>query len=351
MDQKELQEKIALYYSKLPQKVQEMFSSMGWLETLKTISQKYNLNDEQIETLGTETTLVLLGIIHLVEYEENITNELKLSVDSTDKMLMEIEESIIKTIRPQLVEAFEANKKGEIEQVPEIEQKLNGSFEKFPKGIEDIVKKSNYQAILYDIAKGYNLTVAQMDILEKAITDLIIGKTHPDEFENYLKSDLKVPSETVGKLVKDINEKIFLKIRELLKLMNTPRGNSPLEEYPSGGGGQTYPPHSDFGRSTPQEGNSDTKVLNTAGIEIIPQRLQQLELEAGKIPENREDILNKIEKPEAVHPILVEKLSGSVQTGVTKTEHSLENLTRPANEASLPIPQKPKVDPYREIPE
>src|SRR3989344_8884181 len=102
MDQKELQEKIALYYSKLPPKAQEVFSGMAWLETLKAISQKYGLTEKQIETLGTETTLVLLGIIHLVEYEEALTNELGLPRNSTDKMVQEIQESIIKEIRPEL---------------------------------------------------------------------------------------------------------------------------------------------------------------------------------------------------------------------------------------------------------
>ena len=94
---------------------------MQWLETLKTISQKYGLNEKQIETLGTETTLVLLGIIHLVEYEEILTNELELPRDSIERILTEIETSIIKNIRPQLVLAFEENKKLETEGNPENE--------------------------------------------------------------------------------------------------------------------------------------------------------------------------------------------------------------------------------------
>src|SRR3989344_953416 len=102
MNKEELQQNIALFYSKLPPNAQALFSSMQWLETLKTISQKYGLNEKQIETLGTETTLVLLGIIHLVEYEEALTNELGLPRNSTDKMVQEIQESIIKEIRPEL---------------------------------------------------------------------------------------------------------------------------------------------------------------------------------------------------------------------------------------------------------
>ena len=73
--------------------------------------------------------------------------------------------------------------------------------------------------------------------------------------------------------------------------------------------------------------------------------------------ENREDMLKKIEKPEEVHPILAQKLSGVLQTPVVKTEHTLENITKAGAPTGAGIPtenveiEKPKIDPYREIPE
>ena len=349
MDQKELQEKIALYYSKLPPNVQAVFSSMSWLETLKEISQRYGLNQQQIETLGTETTLVLLGIIHLVEYEEALTNELGLSRNSAEKILMEIEESIIKNIRPQLVLAFEANKKSETEKTPNVEQKLDARFKKLPKEIENIIKESNYQETLYNIAKEHNLTVLQMGSLETTVIDLIVGAIHPEEFENYLEKNLELPLETVRKIANDVNEKIFLKIRELLKLMNTPEGEIPSVE-----------------KTTEETQNNETQVLNSAGVEIVPEKL---ELGTAEKPtENREDILEKIEKPETInkmtnyelqidnkeetHPILAQKLSGSLQTGVVKTEHTLQNLSSNDKEnLTTTTSKKPKIDPYREVPE
>ncbi len=64
MDKEELQKKIAEYYLKLPKEAQEVFSSMKWLETLKNICEKYSLDENQIKTLGIETSLILLGIVH-----------------------------------------------------------------------------------------------------------------------------------------------------------------------------------------------------------------------------------------------------------------------------------------------
>ena len=114
MDQKKLQQQIAYYYSKLPLDAQNMFSSMKWLETLKVISIKYALNDKQIETLGTETTLVLLGIIHPEDYEETLVNELDLSIESVEKIFIEINESVLKPIRRELTRIFIENTENEL---------------------------------------------------------------------------------------------------------------------------------------------------------------------------------------------------------------------------------------------
>ncbi len=123
MDQEQLQQKIAEYYAKLPNGVQTVFSSMKWLESLESLSTKYNLNESQKSTLGTETMLVLLGIIHLVEYENVLEKELEMPKVQFDKMLIEIDESILRTIRPQLSEAFKKNNEVAEEKVQKEEEK------------------------------------------------------------------------------------------------------------------------------------------------------------------------------------------------------------------------------------
>ncbi|MBI3305739.1 hypothetical protein HYZ82_01235, partial [Candidatus Nomurabacteria bacterium] len=289
MDQKELQEKIALYYSKLPPNAQQLFSSMNWLETLTNISQKYGLDEKQKETLGTETTLALLGIVHLVEYEETLTNKLGLSTNSAEKMFEEIEESIIKNIRPQLAQAFEANTNEETEKNPE-----------------------NYQAMLYAISKEYKLTVSQMDALEKAVTSFMEGKIEPDNFRRELEKNTALPPETINKLANDINEKIFKKIREdLKKITESPLARTVL--------------------ASPKENeneNGDKEVLDRAGIEVVPPPATAVDVRMEEL-QGREEMLNRIEKPGAInkimndqlritnekeeHPILAQKLSASVQ--------------------------------------
>ncbi len=110
MDQKELQQKIAEYYDKLPSDVQAIFSSMKWLETLETISTKYNLNEKQKETLATETTLLLLSILSPMEYADNLIKELEIADENIVKnILEEIDSSILKDIAPKLYETYNKN--------------------------------------------------------------------------------------------------------------------------------------------------------------------------------------------------------------------------------------------------
>src|SRR3989344_1405333 len=298
MDQKELQKQIALFYSRLPPNAQALFSSMEWLETLKKISQKYKLTDEQIETLGTETTLALLGIIHLVEYEEALTNELRLPRNLMDKMMLEIEETIIKTIRPQLVEAFEANKNAEAGESPDIESKLDERFERLPKETQNIVLESKYRTILYNIARSYNLNVEQTGILESAATSLVTGAIRPEEFENSLNKNLRLPSETIKKIVSEISEKIFKKIREEL-VKNTGK-KPPSLDYPAEDIVPVAPPTTST--ASEKATKEDSSILTSAGIEIVPEKL---ELEPAEKPlEKREEMLQKIEKPEPPLPPL-----------------------------------------------
>lgn len=134
MDEKELQKNIALYYSKLPPKLQEVFSSMKWLETLQKLATKHSLKNTQIETLGTETTLVLLGMTHLDEYEQTLWKELGLSKEFFKEILSEIKEYILTPILPQITEAFNKNT------APEIKKEENNIRVLNANGIKIITK-------------------------------------------------------------------------------------------------------------------------------------------------------------------------------------------------------------------
>ena len=330
MKPEELQQKIAEYYTKLPKEAQETFSSMQWLETLRIISIKYELSEQQIGVLSTETTLLLLGIISLAEYKDIIENELNTSKESLNKILIEINDSILKDILPKLEEAFDNNNR------------------------EPIEKESGYETTLYEISKKYNLTVSQMNVFGESVMNVVSGSSNSDKFIESLKN-LQLPADKIKDIVNDTNEKIFRKIRE--KLMENTKEEGPEE--------QSLKTPSEIAHADEKPIESREELLksieNPQPINIVTNKklqIDQKELPAGnsgelkeQIPEAnptnipKDTILGDIalgDKKETPS-ILMQKLSGSFQIPAVQTDHSLSNLSQDSMPNSIP-----KVDPYRE---
>jgi len=318
MNPEELQKQIALYYSKLTPELQVMFSSMDWLEALKKISTEYSLTDAQIETLGTETTLMLLGMVPLDEYEEKIKTEVGLPNEKTEKMLGEINEAILKDFQPQLVEVFANNVKGLAGDQSNIDENLDARFDKLPEETRKIILTLSYHEKLYTIAQANKLNVEQMGKLEEMTTDVLTGALHADMLEQRLINRLGVTTETIKKILNEINDKILRPLRERMEI--------------------------NFGKpkSVEAEIKPTENTPNPINIRIIKPQINTLELKSG---------------PPKPNPLILQKLSGSFQAPTTKTQYSLNNLSKPEARKqgeATPVPIKsypPKSDPYRINPE
>lgn len=311
MDQKELQKQIALYYSKLPADVQAVFAKMEWLETLKKLCEKYVLSNEQIQTLGTETTLLLLGIISVDEYESYVKN-LGLTLENTDKILTEINETVLKEVRPKLDDNFYANAKELAKQQGEIKEELDARFDKLSPDIRQVIMDVGYHTMLYAIAKSNKLDIPKMGILEEVTTSVIVGDLHPDQYEYTLRDKLDLSLEATQKIADEVNTKILKVIREKMEIY--------------------------YGKS--REGDDNLKNTDVApGIKIIKPDLTLPELESGN-PKNQEPKTIKIKT------ILDQKLTGEVKNQNIKTDYTLKNLPGVAQSNKTT-----NTDPYREIPE
>lgn len=220
MNKEQLQQKIAEYFGKLPKEAQVVFSSMVWMETLKSISTKYELNNNQIEILGTETTLVLLSIIPIEEYQKIIETELGLTKEITEKIIIEIDETILKTIKEDLSKTFEANAISLAEKEAPIVEKVpdfDPRFMSMPKDVQEAIARSNWKENLYKITQKHKLTVEQMGILEEITIKVIKNEIHPDKYEEELASKITIAKEDISNLVNDVNEDVLKKIRESMR--------------------------------------------------------------------------------------------------------------------------------------
>jgi len=217
-------------------------------------------------------------------------------------------------------------------------------FDALPESVQEVILSSNYQNTLIQIGQQFNLNVEQLGKLEVETTMTMMALVPMADFETELTHELGIDKEKGIQIVRDINEKVFLKIRDLLKLMNTPTGEEPTVDESVE---ETQIKVSRIDSMMPKkieikepEHNNEVQTFRNAGIEILP--------EENNLPVTEKLEIPTIQKPAPVVPtpsILAQKLSAPMQTPAVKTDHTLPNIT------PLSTPSKPAVDPYREIPE
>lgn len=288
-------------FDSMPQGLKDFIMSDSYEETLNAIGAKYQLNAEQINALQQETTIVVMGLIDFEDFESELAKELNIDAKKISEIVKEVNEKIFSKITPS----------------SNIVQDLDARFDKMPENIQEVVEKSNYQALLYEISTAHKLSVPQMGTLDTITTDLIVGSIHPDEFKKIVIKKIGLPEAESAVLVNEINEKVFKKIRGQLMAL-------------TGGGVKSPEPEI----QTPKE---DLDTLKSHGIEIaekqpVPQ-VEKLEIPAPKTE---------------IHPLLTQKMSAPVQSTSVKNEYELKSTpVQPPKINSYPT----KADPYREIPE
>lgn len=348
MDQKELKNKIAYYYSKLPADAQAVFSSMKWMESLQEISRKYSLNEEQVQTLGTETTLVLLGIIDIDEYNKILEGEISISVDSKLKMIAEIDSLVLSTIKPSLNQAFTKNSNDIAEEKFGINvKKLDERFSKLPLEVQKAINESNYQSALYNIAKKHKLSISQMASLEEATTKIMLNIIHPDNYQTEVEKSLEIGKDKAIEITNEVNEGVLKNIREVLKKTwgSNEKVSINTDEVPT-------PPYKEIKLekkiiSVPVQTNIpkvESKIYKDAGIEVLDDSVTKTETK-------KEEVVKAPTKEVEVRDILADKLAGITMSGTSVSDHSIPKIniqpeTKPKAEEDS---SAKKYDPYREV--
>ncbi len=217
MNQEELKQKIAEYYAKLPQEAQEVFSSMVWMEKLKEIESKYNLNNKQTEILATETTLVMLGITHLEEYVDILRKELGIDAMVLDKVLDEVDGGILGKIKGSLVGAFESNISSIVGE--------DTSSENLTEEEQVAIENSDWKQVISRINQNYKLNILQGKILEDTTLRVINNSIHIDKYKDELINKISISPEEANSIAEEVKEKIFNKIKKLAQIEKVARAD------------------------------------------------------------------------------------------------------------------------------
>lgn len=339
MDQTQLQEKIALYYKKLPEETKVLFAGMSWIETLQEINVKYSLNEEQIKTLGTETTILLLGIISLEDYVQTLKTEVQIENNKTDQIIDEIGQKILKDIAPLLYDSYSKN----------VEEMLT---EKFGKGfderisslspkIQEAINNSNYQSYIYTLGNKYSLNIDQIGILEEITTKVMTGILPPDKYESEIKSKISIEEGVVSKMMPEINENIFKNIKELLKEnWNNNSGTIPAVEKK-----EDVVPLPPYKVIT----NDQLLINNDKKVEEIINHDEYKEHGIEILSDNIQPVA-EIKKEAKPINIFENKLSGNTISNKTVSDYSIPKINQtvsPTPQMQGDMPAKPH-DPYHE---
>lgn len=178
------------------------------------------------------------------------------------------------------------------------EQILRARFEQLPEDVQKAIIATPWKDKLAQIANKHNLHIDQEGHLGEETVIVMFGLDHPDNLAYNIAEHVEVSEEEAEAIAEDLNNEIFLKIRESLKKVIEKRGNEGEEENGKSG--------------SLESGLLSKKTEETKEEEIL----------------NREDILRDIEDKEH-HNLPV----------INKTEQHLE--IRPTNDLVSKTPNLP----------
>lgn len=373
MDKTQLQQKISEYFEKLPKEAQDIFSSMKWVDTVSDTATKYSLTDKQKEDLATETSLALLGIIHLDQYEENLINEMGIKKETADLIISDLDKSIFAVIRPALSNAFADNIEKLAQEKYSSIDRLDERFANMTPEVKEAIMNSQYQKNLYNIAAKYGLNMADMGTLDEITTKVMLGVISSENFGSELAKNTNLQKDKLDSVILDVNEMVFKNIRSFLmkKTINTETPNKENNPVP-------IPPYKKSDTTIPnnlpilEDKVANEREMKNSGVEILQDKTAEkqqeekvtmkedsimvkssvsvmdepkIQKESTMLPntETQKSVLYGIENPMPVKNIMELKLKNSVAQNSKTSNHTIS--TNPTNK----INQSGTIhDPYHE---
>lgn len=94
---------------------------------------------------------------------------------------------------------------------------LKQKFKGLPADLQDAIFDIDNAAVIEAVAKKYGLNVERAGELADEVGLLMVGAIHPKNFISNLNRRLGTDPETTKKIAQEINEQIFLKVKESLR--------------------------------------------------------------------------------------------------------------------------------------
>lgn len=96
-------------------------------------------------------------------------------------------------------------------------EEIKAKFDSLPQDIKALVYSSDMFNVVKDLGSKYQLHIDKLAILEDLVADVLTGFTKPDDFVKALQTDLEIDEARASAIAKDVNDQLFVKIRESMK--------------------------------------------------------------------------------------------------------------------------------------
>ena len=111
---------------KLPDVTREALVEFDWKNEVLSIGRKFDMNLDQLNSLETETTLVLVGLLAPRRYPNELKKRLGTNTQATQEIIKQINASVFKKIRNRVIELSKKQPKKDTqgeESTPPVPQK------------------------------------------------------------------------------------------------------------------------------------------------------------------------------------------------------------------------------------
>jgi hypothetical protein len=95
-------------------------------------------------------------------------------------------------------------------------EQFNTAYSKLPFVLREYIADDDLTTITEQVGKEHQLHVDTIGALYRETTNMLLGLINPTQFVGELKS-VGVPEESIGAIVQELNEKVFIPLREKMK--------------------------------------------------------------------------------------------------------------------------------------
>jgi hypothetical protein len=322
MNTTQLQQLIQERYQTLSPNAQKAFETMNWATILTEVAEKYALNETQIINLGTETTLVLLGIISTTEYKTTLEKELARPKDISEKIITEITTRIIDPIEKDLSIAHEEYNEG-------ARQKTDTNTEQLPlsEATKQALEESNYGAKLARIGQEQVISLGDMKKIEDATILYLKGGMQSNTFEQTIADIL--PPEKARLVLLSINDMILAPMRTYIQTRTTP--SIPVPPYKTQSSVLAtagIEMVESIDKDTQERGfEGDKGSFSESGISVVEKKEQEDTEHLYASNAVRKNVLEGIENPQKTRSLAQEKMESITTTTKKDSDYSIPKMT------------------------